>query len=64
VRPDSLLVPLRLQQKLLSSACGFMIYSIDNFKMCRELICHRDLKIDVYGKRQTASEVFDFTTLL
>jgi hypothetical protein len=24
----------------------------------------RDLKIDVYGKRQTASEVFDFTTLL
>ena len=25
---------------------------------------NRHLKIDVYGKRQTASEVFDFTTLL
>jgi hypothetical protein len=24
----------------------------------------RDLKIDVYGKRQTANKVFDFTTLL
>jgi hypothetical protein len=28
------------------------------------IISIRHLKIDVYGKRQTASEVFDFTTLL
>jgi hypothetical protein len=34
------------------------------FFVWTSIIDIRHLKIDVYGKRQTASEVFDFTTLL
>ena len=37
----------------------------DQFRQhCAVDCASRDLKIDVYGKRQTADDIFDFTSLL
>ncbi len=43
---------------------GFLRPVPDDEVFATSLTLIRHLKIDVYVKRQTASEVFDFTTLL